>query len=268
VPQWVLHVAVAGGVLITSLLILRSATGLGMIVTACTYLWIGVYVGFFFSPLAARAHMALIGVAFGAALLLSGNHVPLDAWVFMTASVVIAGETIGRQSTQLRHEAHTDSLTGALNRKGLELAAQRTFSLADRTGIPLTAALIDLDDFKQINDRDGHQAGDRMLVELTRIWRSELEATDILARLGGDEFLVIVVGADEQENTHLFARMHMLSPTNWSAGVIGRRQGENLGACLARADSALYEAKRARHVHGEPARYSAASRHAAHAEAL
>ena len=99
---------------------------------------------------------ALIAVAFGAALLVSAHHVPVDAWIFMTASLVVATETIGRQSSRLRHEAHTDPLTGLLNRKGLAPAAERAFALADRTGIPLTVGLIDLDDFKQVNDRDGH----------------------------------------------------------------------------------------------------------------
>ena len=116
---------------------------------------------------------------------------PVDAWVFMTASLVVATETIGRQSSRLRHEAQTDSLTGLLNRKGLAPAAERAFALADRTEIPLTVALVDLDDFKTVNDRHGHAAGDRLLVQMTRTWSEELQPGDIFARLGGDEFLVI-----------------------------------------------------------------------------
>ena len=268
VPPWILHATVAIGTLLISLVILRTATAVGMIVTACAYLWIGVYAGFFFSRPAARAHMALIAAAFGAALLLSDNWVPIHAWVFMTASLLIAGETLGRQSARLRHEAHTDSLTGALNRKGLALAAERAFSLADRTEIPLTVALIDLDDFKQINDTDGHPAGDRLLVELSRIWRAELEPTDIFARLGGDEFLVVLVGAGDQESTHLFSRMRVLSPAPWSAGLITRRQGEDLSSCMARADSALYGDKRGRDLSPAPNRPSAPVRPSLQAEAV
>jgi diguanylate cyclase (GGDEF)-like protein len=202
--------------------------------------------------------MVLIAATFGAALLLSDNRVPLAAWVFMTASLVIAGETIGLQSSLLRREAHTDSLTGLLNRKGLAVAAGRALSLADRTGIPLTAALIDLDDFKQINDRDGHLAGDRILVELTRAWSAELEPSDIFARLGGDEFLLLLVGSDDEEGARLLERLRFISPTPWSAGVVRRRPGEDLSTCLAKADSSLYEAKRERRARWGTTRPSAA----------
>jgi diguanylate cyclase (GGDEF)-like protein len=252
-PRWSLHVAVVGGTLLISVLIARSASGVGMIVTACDYMWMGVYAAFFFSRAAARAHTAVIAAAFAAALLASPHHVPADAWVFLTASLVVATETIGRQSSRLRHEAHTDSLTGLLNRNGLAPAAERALALADRTGIPLTVALIDLDDFKQVNDRDGHAEGDRLLVQMTRTWSEELQPGDIFARLGGDEFLVILVGSDDEEAKRLFELLLFVSPTQWSAGVIKRRTGEDLHACLARADNALYESKRSRLVPWEPA---------------
>jgi diguanylate cyclase (GGDEF)-like protein len=245
-PPWGLHLSAAIGTLGISLVITQSATGLGMIVTACAYIWICVYAGFFFTRVAARFHMALIATAFGAALLISDVSVPIDAWVFMTVSLVIAGETLGRQSGRLRHQAHTDALTGVLNRKGLETATNRVFSLADRTGIPLTVAVIDLDNFKQVNDRDGHAAGDRLLINLTRIWSEEIEPSDIFARLGGDEFLLILVGSAEEESARLLDRLRFLSPTPWSDGVVMREPEESLSRCLARADSALYETKHAR----------------------
>ena len=248
---WAPHVAIAIGTLIISLLIARAATGVGMIVTASDYMWIGVYAAFFFSRPAARAHLVLIVTGFGVALLVSDIPLPLDAWLFMSASFVVATETIGRQSARLRHEAHTDSLTGLLNRKGLKPAAEQAFSLADRTQIPLTVALIDLDNFKQVNDRDGHAAGDRLLVELTASWGGELEPTDIFARLGGDEFLVVLVGSNERECDRLFERLRSVSPTAWSAGIVRREPGEDLSACLARADNALYDAKRSRWVHAD-----------------
>jgi diguanylate cyclase (GGDEF)-like protein len=248
VSTWFLHVAIVIGILLISVLIARAATGVGMVVTASDYMWIGVYAAFFFSRKAARAHMALIAVTFGAALVVNPHQVPLDAWLFMTASVVVATETISRQSDRLRREAQTDPLTGLLNRKGLAPAAERAFALADRTEIPLTVGLIDLDDFKQVNDRDGHAAGDRLLVELAEIWRRELEPSDIFGRLGGDEFAVLLVGSGEKEVAHLFERLRFASPTPWSAGVIPRQPGEDLSTCLAKADNALYDAKRSRQV--------------------
>jgi GGDEF domain-containing protein len=246
VPRWLLHTAVAGGTLVISLLIARAATGVSTVVTATDYIWMGVYVSFFFSRIAARLHLALIAVAFGAALVVNTHGVPAEAFVLMTASIIVASETIGRQSDRLRHEAHSDPLTGLLNRKGLAPAAGRAFTLADRTGIPLTIGLIDLDDFKLVNDRDGHAAGDRLLVQMTRTWSEELQAGDIFARLGGDEFLVVLVGSSDEEAQRFFERLLFISPAPWSAGVIKRRNGEDLSACLARADNTLYESKRSR----------------------
>ena len=253
VPHWFLHFAVIGGTALISVLIARSATGVGMVVTACDYMWMGVYAAFFFSRAAARAHTALIAVAFLGALVANPHQVPADAWFFMTASLVVATETIGRQSSRLRHEAHTDSLTGLLNRKGLAPAAERAFALADRTGIPLTVALIDLDEFKLVNDRNGHAEGDRLLVQMTRTWSAELQPGDIFARLGGDEFLVMLVGSDDEEASRLFELLLFISPAQWSAGVIKRRNGEGLSALLARADNALYDSKRSRRERHDPA---------------
>jgi GGDEF domain-containing protein len=245
-PRWLLHCAVAGGTLAISVLIARAATGVSTVVTATDYIWMGAYVSFFFSPIAARLHLTLIATAFGGALLANSHHVPAEAWILMTASIVVASETIGRQSLRLRHEAHTDPLTGLLNRKGLAPAAARAFALADRTGLPLTLGLVDLDHFKQVNDRDGHAEGDRLLVQMTRTWSEELQPGDIFARLGGDEFLVILVGSGDDEAKRFFEKLLFVSPAPWSAGVIKRRSGEDLSACLARADNTLYEVKRSR----------------------
>jgi diguanylate cyclase (GGDEF)-like protein len=137
-------------------------------------------------------------------------------------------------------------LTGLLNRKGLAPAAERAFALADRTGIPLTVAIVDLDGFKQVNDRDGHAAGDRLLVAMAEVWTETLDRSDIFARLGGDEFLVVLVGSSDEESARLFERLRFASPTPWSAGVVRRQPGEDLSTCLAKADLALYDAKRAR----------------------
>ena len=93
---------------------------------------------------------------------------------------------------------------------------------------------------------------ERLLVELTRIWGRELEPSDIFARLGGDEFLVLLVGSSDEERARLLERLRFASPTPWSAGVIPRQPGEDLSTCLARADIALYDAKRSRRPRREP----------------
>ena len=245
-PHWILHATMVGGIVAITLLVAKAATGVGMVVSATDYMWMAVYTAFFFSRVAARAYLALITVLFGAALLINSHWVPADAWIVMTASIVVVSETIGRQSSRLRHEAHTDELTGLLNRKGLAIAAERAISLADRTDISLTIALLDLDDFKQVNDQDGHAAGDKLLVRLAEAWNDGIQPGDIFARLGGDEFLAVLVGYSDVEAARFFQQMRFSSPAPWSAGIIKRNEGESLSACLARADNALYEAKRSR----------------------
>ncbi|HEY7122151.1 MAG TPA: GGDEF domain-containing protein [Solirubrobacterales bacterium] len=253
-PPWLQQVSVAAGTLIISVLVASAATSVGMVITASDYLWMAVYAAFFFSPRAARAQVALIAVAFAGALILGDGGIPEVGWFVMTASFVVVAETISRQSERLRHEAHTDPLTGLLNRKGLALAAERAFSLADRTGIPVTVALLDLDDFKGVNDTEGHAAGDRLLAKVARVWGDELEPEDILARLGGDEFLLVLLGSGCEEADRILKRLRLASPAPWSVGVVARQPGEELSHAMASADAALYAAKRSSASHRRASR--------------
>jgi diguanylate cyclase (GGDEF)-like protein len=249
---WALHAIVVIAILTVSVLAASSATGQGVVVTAFGYLWICLYIGHFFPPRAVRAHAAVISASFGAALIITGLEAGVTIWVVVTTTVFVAGETLSRLSSKLRDEANTDPLTGLLNRNGLSRAAGRELSLADRTGVPLTVALIDLDGFKAVNDRGGHIAGDRMLKTLSDSWRAQIHQSDIFARYGGDEFVLVLPGTRLSQAQRLLDRLRLDSPIEWSAGVVAREPGEELGACLLRADAALYEAKRSHPERAEP----------------
>jgi len=95
-------------------------------------------------------------------------------------------------ANELENKAQTDALTGLLNRRGLETALTRELSRARRGGHGLCVALVDLDDFKSINDQLGHATGDLVLNGASDRMRRTLRPTDVLARLGGDEFLVLL----------------------------------------------------------------------------
>ncbi|EXI76834.1 MAG: putative diguanylate cyclase AdrA [Candidatus Accumulibacter sp. SK-11] len=151
--------------------------------------------------------------------------------------------------------AVTDTLTGALNRRGFDQAYEREAARTRRKGGPLALALIDLDDFKRLNDTLGHQMGDQALIHLVRTLRSALRPSDILGRFGGEEFVLMLpdTGLDEAV-TALTRFQRQLADCSlagsdvalsFSAGVVVQAPGESLLQSIARADAATYAAKRA-----------------------
>jgi diguanylate cyclase len=151
--------------------------------------------------------------------------------------------------------ARHDPLTAALNRRGLSEAFAREAARARRTGQPLAIALLDLDDFKRVNDRHGHAVGDAALVHLTRVLAETLRPTDLCCRLGGEEFVVVMPGADRAAANGALARLQAAiaarpvagTPVTlaFSAGVVLSQDGEALEQLLDRADQAVYRAKAA-----------------------
>ena len=150
-----------------------------------------------------------------------------------------------------------DQLTGSLNRRGLDDVFERETARADRRGTPLCLAMLDLDDFKRLNDTYGHHAGDAALQHLVRIVKETLRSMDVIARFGGEEFLILLpetsVEAAAQTMTRLQRELtkHFFMHDNnkllitFSAGVALRIPNEEQAALVARADQAMYKAKKA-----------------------
>ncbi|MCM8594346.1 GGDEF domain-containing protein [Accumulibacter sp.] len=156
---------------------------------------------------------------------------------------------------EARAAALTDALTGAYNRRGLADAYQREAARMQRHGRAMALALIDLDDFKRINDTLGHDAGDQALIHLVGVLRSTLRPSDLLCRFGGEEFAVLLPETSLAEAAAAITRSQQQLGTHplpdaglvlrFSAGVVSARPGESLEQAIARADCATYAAKRA-----------------------
>jgi diguanylate cyclase (GGDEF)-like protein len=239
-----LQVLAIAGTLTNTVLVANCTTDYGAALNSFAYIWIGIYAGQFFEQRAARVQAAVLVVASGVALYLSGLPGMMTAWALVAGSSVLATEALARLNSRVRTQLVTDQLTGLLNRSGFVEAAERMRSIADRAALPITIALIDLDQFKQVNDLQGHAAGDELLVDLGRDWGAELRGSEVLARFGGDEFALALVGTGREGAEDALRRLRLASPADWSAGVVEWQQGESLDRAMARADEELYRAKR------------------------
>jgi diguanylate cyclase (GGDEF)-like protein len=239
-----LQVLAIAGTLTNTVLVANCTTDYGAALNSFAYIWIGIYAGQFFEQRAARVQAAVLVVASGVALYLSGLPGMITAWALVAGSSVLATEALARLNSRVRTQLVTDQLTGLLNRSGFVDAAERMRSVADRAALPITIALIDLDQFKQVNDLQGHAAGDELLVDLGRDWGAELRGSEVLARFGGDEFALALVGTGRQGAEDALRRLRRASPADWSVGVVEWQQGESLDRAMARADEELYRAKR------------------------
>ncbi len=162
-------------------------------------------------------------------------------------------QELDRLSIQARH----DPLTGALNRKGLEEAVEREISSVRRKETPLCMALLDIDNFKKINDTLGHETGDQALAHLAKVARECMRPQDTLARYGGEEFVILLPDTPLDKGIEAMTRlqreltkMFFLAGTEkmlitFSAGVAQLAPDETGAEAIKRADKAMYLAKRA-----------------------
>ncbi len=162
-----------------------------------------------------------------------------------------------RELAQVSSLVQKDPLTQALNRRGFEEAFRIESARAARYRTPLAAVLIDLDNFKRLNDSLGHLAGDRALVHLVQTIRATLRPTDLLARIGGEEFIVLLPATGADEAVLAVERCLQLLAVNpfqfeaasriltFSGGAAQWREGEAVDDLIKRADETMYAAKRA-----------------------
>ena len=165
-------------------------------------------------------------------------------------------DELERELRRLSDEVSTDQLTQVANRRGLMTAFDTERARQARSGGVLSVALLDVDNFKRLNDELGHGAGDEALKTLAALVARTLRPTDLVARYGGEEFVLLLPDTPLPEAQQVLNRLQRALTgglfmhenkqvfVTFSAGVTDFREGEALEQCLERADQALYEAKR------------------------
>lgn len=165
-------------------------------------------------------------------------------------------QTLEKALAETSHLIRHDQLTGTLNRRGLDEVLDKEISRASRHEAPICLAMLDIDDFKKLNDSQGHVAGDEALIHLASVIRETLRPQDTVARYGGEEFVIIfpetgleeAVAAMTRVQRELTRRIFLFQNQKvlitFSAGVAQLQVDENQTSVIQRADAAMYSAKK------------------------
>jgi diguanylate cyclase (GGDEF)-like protein len=194
--------------------------------------------------------MASRTVAYANPLIPAWNMVARFAVLGMVAGLVA---TLSSKLTDEREISRTDSLTDLPNARAFHEAAAAEINRMRRTGSVLTAAYVDIDDFKNINDTHGHPGGDDVLVRAGQAMRAALRPTDTVARLGGDEFALLLPGAGRDDALRRLRAVHrdLIAATAGYSPAVGFSIGavtfteppESGDQLLADADRVMYDVK-------------------------
>jgi diguanylate cyclase (GGDEF)-like protein len=214
----------------------------------------------------------IIGVSFQGAPHNYLNAGPFLAWIVIINSCLQCGAMVAyvwMTAASLRHElevqASTDPLTGLLNRRAIELAADRQIAACKKANAPISAIILDLDDFKLINDSFGHHCGDATLIAVASCLKHGMRKHDLLARIGGDEFAILLPHTSQEETAEIAERLRSsIDKTDIFYGEVQTKVGASFGLAQLQdpasswedlfmsCDKTLYEMKRARGSQAAP----------------
>jgi diguanylate cyclase (GGDEF)-like protein len=238
----------ACGTVINTVMTDATGTYSAMVSFSFFYTWIVLYAVLFFSPLGVALQLGLVLAGYATVMTRYDNSdvdllTPFEPLVLV--SVIATTTAVVVLLARASEASEIDPLTHVSNRRGLD----RTLELALQAAAVdprLNVAMIDIDHFKRINDKDGHAGGDRVLEQLTASWRPLLRPGDSIGRLGGDEFLVVLPGCSAAAATTILERLRTSSPegVTCSIGAACWQAGESSSMLVTKADAALYLAKR------------------------
>jgi diguanylate cyclase (GGDEF)-like protein len=254
-----LRVGWSNGLLALQLLIVGAATlrprsELGgnwrWVILACTWSMAGFTAG-----------RGILGALFTELYPTFSTPHPVNVWAMVAANMALVLGNVAvlvawreEAEAELREQAFTDSLTGLLNRHGWEQRAPSLLEQARRHKTPLALILVDLDHFKRINDKLGHDTGNDVLRIMGQVLRANRRSGDLAVRMGGEEFALLLPQTSLRAALHVEQRLRLALQeegiqqprlrANYSAGLaLASPDDKDLDALVARADTALHQAK-------------------------
>ena len=242
-PRVTIPVLLAVVTATTSLLVASADDRADVALSAFAYPWAALYAAHFLSRRSAYVNVGLIAVGCGSGIVATGLPHLFGAWVLVTGTSTAVVLVTAALVDALRRQSETDPLTLVANRAGFQRLADQVLAGATRRGEPVALVLCDVDGLKQINDANGHAAGDAVLTGIVASWRSVLRGNDVIARLGGDEFAVMMPGTTSDGARASVDRLRAATDKPFSAGVAAWTPGTGLEALLAEADAAMYACK-------------------------
>ncbi|MCV7443052.1 GGDEF domain-containing protein [Mycobacterium paraense] len=212
-------------------------------------MFLAMYLRAFYSPRRGVALVGLLTLASVAGLAVSHTAKFYIDYIIFVVAIVGAAESFGLVTRSLVAAACTDPLTGLLNRAGWEIATTDLLARARSSAATVTVIALDIDNFKRINDTDGHVAGDEHLVSRASVWRKVAPANAVLARFGGDEFAVCIAeraGRTPTAAERFVAGVRMHTPGTSVGAASAPGENADVAALYAVADDDLYAAKQQR----------------------
>ncbi|HWF74165.1 MAG TPA: diguanylate cyclase [Solirubrobacteraceae bacterium] len=258
IPAWLLPVALGWGTaLITGVAYFSAGRPSPLIFF---YLWVFLYSSYFFTRRQAGAQFGLVGLAYGVVLAARPPAGAVAWWAVGMGTLLVTAVLIWAMRARaesliarLYDAARTDPLTGLLNRRGFRELLDLELERARRSELPMTVVAGDIDHFKEVNDRAGHQVGDAALQRIARVLGSAKRRIDVVSRVGGEEFALMLPDTDQGGALLVAERLRgaVLDefaedpvPITICFGIASfRAHGETAASLLRAADDALYAAK-------------------------
>jgi diguanylate cyclase (GGDEF)-like protein len=209
------------------------------------YVWVATLTAVYYSARVTAVHVAVTVAAQVAVIGWLREPAIIPQVVVTVGTCVFVATIVTWLAHGLRQELSIDPLTNLTNRRGLNERLVRDLAASDRDDRPLAVAALDLDGFKELNDRHGHAAGDAALIAAADAWRRTLRPEDTLARIGGDEFIALLPHCDSGAAEQVISRMLAATPAGISCSVgIAIYDGrQDAAGVLASADDAMYRNK-------------------------